>query len=103
MGKYPKWTPREDKELIKAIKRSPENLNNAFKKVSAKTGRSVSSCSQRWYSTVSKQYSSDVNAACFAIYSQNKFSVNRKTPKEDIPVEKRRSWWQRICDFISSL
>ena len=98
-----RWTKAEDKKILKAIKKSPENLHKAFMLVSSKIGRSEAACSQRWYSYISKSNLSDVNNICFAIVSKNKYAVNRKNPKEDMPKEVKLTFWQKICRFFSKL
>lgn len=97
------WTKDEDKALIRAIKKNPENLAKAFMTVSGKLGRTRAACATRWYTVVSKYYRQDVNDACFAIFSRNKLAINRKTLKEELPAEKRKSWWKKITDFIKAL
>lgn len=98
-----KWTQAEDKEIIKAIKRKPENLHAAFLAVSRKIGRSKSACAQRWYTYISKSNLSDVSNICFAICSRNKYAVNRKNPKKELPKEVRKTFWKSISDFFGSL
>lgn len=98
-----RWSKKEDKEILKAIKKSPDNLNKAFIMVANKTGRSKHACAQRWYMHVSKSNLADVSNICFAIVSRNKYAVNRKTPKKEMPKEVRLTVWQKICRFFSGL
>ena len=102
-NKVRKWTKKEDKELLKAIKKHPENLNKAFMAVSVKLNRTAAACSQRWYSHVSKSNLSDVANIAFAICSRNKYAVNRKTPKKELPKETKLTFWQKICKFFAGL
>ena len=94
-----RWTSAEDRILIKAIKKYPDNLRKAFESVANKTGRSKSACAIRWYKYTSKSYSKDVNNACFAVYSANKYAINRKNPTNSI-LKERKSIWQRIKEWI---
>ncbi len=98
-----RWTVEEDKEILKAIKRRPDNLHAAFLEVARKIGRSEHACSQRWYKYVSKSNLSNVSNICFAICSKNKYAVNRKNPKEEMPKEVKLTFWQKICKFFSEL
>ena len=98
-----KWSKKEDKEILKAIKKSPDNLHKAFVAVSRKTGRTVGACSTRWYEYVSKSDLADVSNICFAIVSNNKYAVNRKNPKNTLPKAKRKSLWKHITDFFSAI
>lgn len=103
MANNRRWTKAEDKKIITAVKRSPENLHKAFLAVSKRTDRTPGACSTRWYNYVSKLYSEDVNDACFAIYSKNKYAINRKNVRESTPVNQRTSMWKKIMDFIRNL
>ena len=75
MTKYKKWTSAEDTQVVDQVRKSPTNLKQAFKEAARVTGRSVTACSTRWYTVLSK----DKNNACFIIVSEK--SLNRKNGK----------------------
>ena len=74
MTKRKKWTSAEDTQVVDQVRKSPTNLKQAFKEAARVTERSVSACSQRWYTVLSK----DKSNACFITVSGQHKSLNRK-------------------------
>ena len=74
MTKRKRWTSAEDTHVVDQVRKSPTNLKQAFKEAARVTGRSVSACSQRWYTVLSK----DKSNACFITVSGQHKSLNRK-------------------------
>lgn len=74
MANKKRWTTTEDSIVVEQVRKSPTNLKQAFKEAARVTGRSVLSCSQRWYTVLSK----DKSNACFITVSGKHKSLNRK-------------------------
>ena len=74
MTKHKKWTTTEDSIVVDQVRKSPTNLTHAFKEAARVTGRSVTACSNRWYTVLSK----DKSNACFITVSGKHKSLNRK-------------------------
>ena len=77
MTKRKKWTSAEDTQVVDQVRKSPTNLKQAFKEAARVTGRSITACSTRWYTVLSK----DKNNACFITVSGTHKSLNRKNGK----------------------
>lgn len=100
MSKGKRWTKDEDKVLLESVKAAPHNLKQAFTQASSKLNRSVTACSTRWYTELSKRKDSD--NIVFMCVSAKKMSVNRKVLGEDNNPE-APSLWKRIMNFIKKL
>ena len=74
MANKKRWTTTEDSIVVEQVRKSPTNLKQAFKEAARGTERSVSACSQRWYTVLSK----DKSNACFITVSGQHKSLNRK-------------------------
>lgn len=77
MAKHKRWTSAEDTQVVDQVRKSPTNLKQAFKEAARVTGRSMTACSIRWYTVLSK----DKNNACFITISAKHKSLNRKNSK----------------------
>ena len=77
MIKHKKWTTTEDSIVVDQVRKSPTNLTYAFKEAARVTGRSVTACSNRWYTVLSK----DKANICFITISSKHQSLNRKNGK----------------------
>ena len=77
MANNKRWTSTEDTQVVDQVRKSPTNLKQAFKEAARVTGRSVTACSNRWYTILSK----DKNNACFITVSGKHKAFNRKNGK----------------------
>ena len=77
MANNKRWTSAEDTQVVDQVRKSPTNLKQAFKEAARVTGRSVTACSTRWYTVLSK----DKNNVCFITVSEKHKSLNRKNGK----------------------
>ena len=77
MANKKRWTTTEDSIVVEQVRKSPTNLKQAFKEAARVTGRSITACSTRWYTVLSK----DKNNACFITVSGKHKSLNRKNGK----------------------
>ena len=77
MAKHKKWTSAEDTQVVDQVRKSPTNLTQAFREAARVTGRSMTACSNRWYTVLSK----DKANACFITVSGKHQSLNRKNGK----------------------
>lgn len=98
-----RWTSEEDNILLAAVKGYPQNLKKAFEIVGERIGRSKTACSARWYCTLSKTYKDNPKNVCFAIFSSNKYGINRKNCKQISTTRVNRSVWRSILNFIKIL
>lgn len=92
-----RWTPREDRLLLRQVKAFPQNLTKCFMVVAEQTGRTKESVSFRWYNKVSK----DPNNVAFFTASPHTVSKNKKVTNE--PTENRPSIWYRLLSLIRNL
>jgi hypothetical protein len=86
-----KWTREKLEILSNEVRKSPDNLQNAFRKMSKSMGVSPGTISTIWY-TKGRKLSND-----FAIGSEKKVYVNRKNspkkkPRVVISTKKRMSF-----------
>ena len=77
MANNKRWTSAEDTQVVDQVRKSPTNLKQAFTEAARVTGRSITACSTRWYTVLSK----DKNNACFITISGKHKSLNRKNGK----------------------
>ena len=94
------WTPEEDKELVKCIENSPQNIREACRQfIASHPDRTFAATHNRWH----KKLRDETNV-CFMTLGKKKYNRNRKvvipikTSDNTQPV--RRSKWRRILDII---
>lgn len=98
--KNQRWTSAEDSKLIAQVKVSPENLTEAFQRAARELKRTTGACSNRWYTVLSKSYKDNSDAICFAVFSKEKYGVNRKNCKVESSERNNHSVWKFIVNFI---
>ena len=94
------WTPKEDKDLIKCIENSPQNIREGCRQfITTHPNRTFSAAHDRWH----KKLRDETNV-CFMTLGKRRYNRNRKvvipekTSDNTEPV--RRSKWRRILDII---
>jgi hypothetical protein len=96
-----RWTPEEDKCLLKYVRVYPHNLHKCFMMVSEELTdkgkpRTPTAVQAHWYSVLSKQ----PNALCFFTASAKHVSKNRKN---GIGEESDSSIWKRLVRIIRNI
>ena len=94
-----KFTPEEDRIIIDAVKKSPQNISKAFVLVSSKINRSVDSIRVHYYSRIAKN---DSNKLFLTVSSRKKYTnykIQRKGMKAK-PTQTTKSKWRRILDIL---
>lgn len=104
MARCKKWTKEEDKILVQAIKASPHNKWDAFKKASIKLeGRTIESCRNRWYYQLSNEYSKYYVGSLFTLIGHSSRLDNRTFYKESChvtPTKSPKSLWDKIKKLL---
>ena len=95
-----RWTEEEQQTLFKAVEDNPQNFTEAFRQVSAITGRSIDACKQH-YGKCRKNGTSPV--CMMTIGKSRRLSPNRKnifnaTGGVTEPI--RQSKWRRIFAIL---
>lgn len=99
MSKGKKWTPEEERVLRSQVSRRPNNLQEAFRRTSRITGRSLQAVSVHWYKNMK-----DANV-CFMTVSgpvtnPNRKIVSSRTSDNTVPVKKVK-WWDKLLNFLN--
>ena len=95
-----KWTEEEQQLLFKAVEDNPQNFTEAFRQVSASTGRSIPACRQ-YYGKCRKDGISPV--CMIAIGKNRRLSPNRKNIFDGTGGTAdriRQSKWRRILAIL---
>lgn len=94
-----KFTPEEDKMIVEAIKKNPQNIHKCFVVLAPKLNRSVDSLRVHYYSMIAKD---DSNKLFLTVSSRKKYTnykVQRKGMKAK-PTQTTKSKWRRILDIL---
>lgn len=94
-----KFTPEEDRIIIDAVKKSPQNISKAFVLVSTKLNRTVDSIRVRYYGRIAK----DKDNKLFLTVSERRKLTNYKVQRDDMEAKAERSTkpkWRRILDIL---
>ena len=94
-----KFTPEEDKMIIEAVKKSPQNISKAFILVAPEISRTPDSVRLRYYGKIAKDNS---NKLFLTVSSKRKLS-NYKVQRRGMKVKAERSTkskWRRILDIL---
>lgn len=99
MSKGKKWTSEEERVLRNQVSRRPNNLQEAFRRTSRITGRSLQAVSVHWYKKMK-----DANV-CFmtvsgSITNPNRKIISRRTSDNTVPVKKVK-WWDKLLNFLN--
>lgn len=95
-----RWTEEEQQILFKAVEDNPQNFTEAFRQVSASTGRSIHACRQH-YGECRKNGTSPV--CMMAIGKNKRLSPNRKNIFDGtggITESIRQPKWRRILAIL---
>lgn len=94
-----KYTPEEDRIIIDAVKKSPQNISKAFVLVAPKINRSVTSVRLHYYGRIAK----DKDNKLFLTVSERRKLTNYKVQRDDMEAKAERSTkskWRRILDIL---
>ena len=94
-----KYTPEEDRIIIDAVKKSPQNISKAFVLVATKLNRTVDSIRVRYYGRIAK----DKDNKLFLTVSERRKLINYKVQRDDMEAKAERSTkpkWRRILDIL---
>lgn len=94
-----KFTPEEDRIIIDAVKKSPQNINKAFVLIAPKLNRTVDSIRVRYYGRIAK----DKDNKLFLTVSERRKLTNYKVQRDDMEAKAERSTkpkWRRILDIL---
>ena len=94
-----KFTPEEDKMIVEAIKKNPQNISKCLVALAPKLNRSVDSLRVHYYSRIAKD---DSNKLFLTVSSRKKYTnykVQRKGMKAK-PTQTAKSKWRRILDIL---
>lgn len=100
-NKKGRWSKEEMDILIDQIKKTPNNLTQAFKRTSLLISRSPHAIEQYWYSTLSKKETTEV---CFITVGSKTVNRNRKnvhTFTSDNTQKMYASWWRRLLNIFT--
>ena len=93
------YTPEEDKIIINAVKRNPQNLKKTFEELVTVLNRSYASIKFHYYQKIAK----DPTNKLFLTVSQRKKHTNYKIYKKGMkvkPEQNYKSKWQRILAIL---
>lgn len=90
---YKKWTLKERRVLIAAIKKNPNNLTKAFKEVAKKLDRSFASVTGQWYGDLKHKETVFVTVSPKKTYSNSKNETKQT-------VSKRTNFWKIIKNLF---
>lgn len=96
-----RWSKEEKDILIDQIKKTPNNLAQAFKRTSLLINRSEQAVTQYWYSTLSKKETTEV---CFMTVGSKTFNKNRKNVHAFTSNNTQKmyaSWWRRLLSIFT--
>lgn len=94
-----KFTPEEDKMIIEAVKKSPQNISKAFVLVAPKINHTPSSVRFRYYSKIAKDNSNKLFLTVSSRKKYTNYKVQRKGMKAK-PTQTTKSKWRRILDIL---
>ena len=99
MSEKRRWTPKEEKVLRSQVSKRPNNLQEAFRRTSRLTGRSLHAVAQHWYINMK-----DANV-CFMTVSgpvanPNRKIVSNRTSDNTVTVKKVK-WWDKLLNFLN--
>lgn len=100
MSKRRKWTTEEEQVLIDQIKKSANNLQEAFRKTSKLIGRTEGACVYHWYAILSKRKDPSV---CFVTVGHKTKNVNRKNVASNTSDNTEKttvSWWRKFLNLL---
>ena len=96
-----RWTVEEEQVLIDQIKRSANNITEAFRRTSRLINRTEAACTYHWYVVISKRENPSV---CFVTVGQKTKNVNRKNVAlntSDNTEKTTISWWKIFLNFLN--
>ena len=98
--KYKKWTPEEDRVVIKQVQKHCDNLKLAFEESSRiLEDRTTAAIAQRWYDYIRKD---ETKMACFAFVGKNMVIKNGKRPSRRIKKQKHKvSIWEKVKKLLN--
>lgn len=94
-----RFTLEEDKMIVEAIKKNPQNIHKCFVALAVKLNRSVNSIKCHYYNKIVKD---DSNKLFLTVSSRKKYTnykVQRKGMKAK-PTQTTKSKWRRILDIL---
>lgn len=94
-----KFTPEEDRIIIDAVKKSPQNINKAFILIAPKINRTVDSIRVHYYSRIAKDNSNKLFLTVSSRKKYTNYKVQRKGMKAK-PTQTTKSKWRRILDIL---
>lgn len=95
--KIRRWTPQEDRTLIKQIELHPNSRKAAFEATARLLDRTVSGVANRWYTIVSLR----TDTLCFATVSKTQQVNNRSRATRKAPAKKRtENWWKKVMKLL---
>lgn len=104
MAKYQRWTEEEDKVLLKALQNNLHNREKAFKEAASQLdGRSISSCSNRWYITLSNPKHPKYVGSLFVMIGKQTNLNNRIIVRKDTKINStsnKKRIWNKIKSII---
>lgn len=98
-----KWTTEEDKILVQAIKNSPHNKSQAFRKAATKVNHSAKCCASRWYKVLSNPEHKKYVGCMFTLLGAASRFDNRIIYREDVhvtPTKIKKNLWSRIKTLL---
>ena len=92
-----RWTPEEERVLRDQVSRRPNNLSEAFRRVSVLIDRTPSAVSFHWYYIMKHQ-----QHVCFMTASGESISPNSKNViGDDTAIKTRKkSWWRNLLSLF---
>lgn len=94
-----KFTPEEDKMIVEAIKKNPQNIHKCFVALAPKLNRTVDSIRVHYYSRIAKDNSNKLFLTVSSRKKYTNYKVQRKGMKAK-PTQTTKSKWHRILDIL---
>lgn len=94
-----RWTDDEEKVVIQEVIKSPNNLEEAFRKAAEKLGRTSGAIHVRWHHGGLRERS----GVCFVTYGRKTVNSNRKVVRANSTDNTRRvtnSIWSRFMNLL---
>jgi hypothetical protein len=91
-----RWTPEEERVLRDQVSRRPNNLAEAFRRVSVLIDRTPSAVSYHWYNVMKN------TNVCFMTASARGVNPNSKIVRKEPEIIKtpKKSWWKSLLKIF---
>lgn len=90
-----RWTKSEERVVLSQVRRSPQNLKNAFERAARLLDRTPHAVEMHWYKVLKFQE----NSVAFALISSSAAVKNSKKGGSVTRI-KKRSLWTRIKELF---